>query len=313
MLGWAFVCVAWDWDRDQVYLKLIVALPLLSLLVAVPLIPLGWSLFQDTSPPRLQGAQIAATLGGLSVASVTSAIVLWRRAAWRPAIPLGMAAAVCCVTTLGRGAIIAMIMASSPAVVRFLRDRWRRLSAETYLKVFLGTMVVVGAFVLFAVPALNERTENAVSYNTQTKTIEKSAGSGRTQAWKNYYKLAEENLAFGRGMGSGPHIKIADGGFQSQHNEYLRLLLELGYVGGLLVLASMIYVLVRLIKSTPAVVRPESIMLAIALAIYSFTDNTLTARNLAVPILLTLAIAAAPSRRALRGEPPSHAVAAGHP
>jgi O-antigen ligase len=197
--------------------------------------------------------------------------------------------------SLGRGAIIALLMAGTPQAWRFLRGLLRQNGGAAYLKLMFGGLVLLVAVFALALPGLQQRAETGVSYNAETRTLEKSAGSGRTDAWHSFYKLAEENLAFGRGMGAGPIAKIPQQGFTAQHNEYLRLLLELGYVGGLLVLFSMIIVLWRLVRSAPAVVRPDAIALVLAFAVYSATDNTVTARHLAVALLGTLAIGVAPS------------------
>jgi len=294
-IAWIYVAVAWDWERDQVFLKVIAALPLVSVFLGLLLTPAGWSVFQSGSPPRLEGAAISALLGGVGVGATSASIFLWRRSGWRPAIWLGLFSALCVFASLGRGAIIALLMAGAPQAWRFMRHLLRQTGGWTYLKLLFGGLVLLVAVFALALPGLQKRAETGVSYNAETRTLEKSAGSGRTDAWHSFYKLAEENLAFGRGMGAGPIAKIPQQGFTAQHNEYLRLLLELGYVGGLLVLFSMIIVLWRLVRSAPAVVRPDAIALVLAFAVYSATDNTLTARHLAVALLGTLAIGVAPA------------------
>jgi O-antigen ligase len=300
--GWIFVIVAWDWDRDQKYLKLIAAIPVMCVLLGLALEPFGWTVLQPyVNPPRLQGAEIAALLGGAGAASTAAAIILWRRSQWRPAIPLGVAAALCCLGSLGRGAMIMLVIVTAPAAYRALRTLLRRKGGETYLTLLAVALGTLAAVVLIVVPALITRGDS-VSYNAATHTVTKDATSGRLEAWPQFYKEAKVNLLFGRGMGSGPIIKIGQVGFKAQHNEYLRLLLELGYFGGLLVLASMIVVLRRVIRAVPRKIRPDAIALAVSLAVYSATDNVLTSRHLAVPILATLAIAAAPSRHDAAGD-----------
>jgi hypothetical protein len=299
-IGWVFLIVAWDWERDHRFLKLIAALPVLSVVVGAALTPLGWKVFQPyASPPRLQGAEIAALLGGTAVASTVAAIVLYRRAGWRPAVPLGISAVVVTAASLGRGAITALIIAAAPAGFRIVRGLLGRKGGESYLK-FLVAGLAISAVVAFAVvPALNSRA-NSVSYNAITHTATKDSTSGRVEAWRQFYQAAEVNLVWGRGMGTGPIIKIGQVGFQAQHNEYLRMVLEVGYAGGILLLIAMIIAVTRVLRDTPAIVRADAIALAVALAVYSATDNTLTSRHLAVPFLATLAIAAAPIVRERR-------------
>lgn len=297
-VGWFYVVVAWDWERDQIYLKILAALPVLSVVFAIVLTPLGdVNLFQDASPPRLQGAVIAAMLGGLGAIAASASVLLWRRSQWPPAIPLGLAAGVCTFASLGRGAILALLIATTPALYRFFHGKFGRGDGFSYLKLLLACVCVAIAVFGLAVPALQERSENTYTFNRATQKVELSKTSGRSAAWKEFYAEAEVNLTFGRGMGSGPVITIAEEGFEAQHNEYLRLLLELGYVGGLLVLAAVVLTVVRLIGRAPAVVRPDMIALALAFAFYSAVDNTVTDRHLGIPILATLAIGSAVSSR----------------
>src|SRR6185312_2947936 len=107
--------------------------------------------------------------------------------------------------------------------------------------------------------------------------------SGRAEAWHEFYVIAKQSPLFGHGLGAGPITKIREKGFLAQHNEYLRLFLEGGYVGGGLVLLAIVIVIGTCIRLAPRRIRLDLLGLAIGFAILAYTDNTLTSVNLQVP------------------------------
>ena len=112
--------------------------------------------------------------------------------------------------------------------------------------------------------------------------------NGRFEAWAEFYRLAEANRFFGRGLGSGPITHIEEVGFTAQHNEYLRMYLEGGYVGTLLVLAGIGGTLVLVVRAAPKAVRADLLALAAAFAWFSVTDNTLSTPHFIVPFAVLL-------------------------
>lgn len=299
-LAWFYAAVAWDWELDAAYLKIVAWLPLASVAIGVAVLPFGVVNLFDTagSVARLQGAVIAAMLGGMGAIGASASVFLWRRARWRPAPYVGTCCAAITLAALGRGAIVALLIAVAPTIYRFLRNRVVEGGGLSLLTL-LGCVVTVALVVLALVlPALATRSENTFTYDSSTGQLERSATSGRVAAWKEFYAAAEVNLLFGRGMGAGPTIEIGEQGFEAQHNEYLRLLLELGYIGGLLVLGAAILTVCRLVARAPTSVRADAIALALAFAVYSASDNTVTDRHLGILILTTLAIGSASTGKA---------------
>jgi teichuronic acid biosynthesis protein TuaE len=293
-LGWLVFAIDWDWRRDQQLLKVLAWVPIVSVLVGLALQVMGiFPLFKNTSPPRLEGATIVAWLGTFGVCAVIACLALYRREQWKLAKWIGFADVVILGATLTRGALLALGIVALPSLVRFGR---RQLSAKSITGMAkLGMAIaaaIAGAAIL--IPGLQERNENAIVYDAARGAVTHEVASGRLQAWAFAYEQAKVNLAFGRDIGAGPIVgKIpgSPGGFTAQHNEYVRMLLEVGIIGGVILLMTMITTLVSLIRRAPPRVRADLAAAGVALALYSATENTLSATPLAVAFLLVFGIA----------------------
>jgi O-antigen ligase len=238
--------------------------------------------------PRLYGAMIAPYLGGAALGGCAAALLLARTHAGRALPCLAAANALILCATVSRGSLIALVIAASPLAVRFLATSvGPRLQP---LRVLVAGIALV-AVVLAASPLFGARNAEVGWVNGVGEVSDPT--SGRSAAWAQFYAAAEENLAFGRGLGAGPVIRVEQQGFLAQHNEYLRLLVEGGFVGGGLVLAAIIATLALCIRRAPRTVRPDLVALALAFAFLSFVDNSLSVTQMAVPTLLVLSLAGA--------------------
>jgi O-antigen ligase len=292
-LGWVVFAINWEWRRDNHLLKVLAWVPALSVLIGAGLDAAGIiSLFRAT-PPRLEGATLAASLGAFGVAAAVACLVLHRRQRWKWAGPLGLANVMIVGATLSRGAAFALGIALLPLIVRFWRRQLSERGPAVVAKVsIVGTAAIVGAVILGS--SLITRSDNATDY-VAGRGLTHEVGSGRFEAWTVAYDQAKVNLAFGRGLGAGPLVGKTPGspqGFTAQHNEYLRMLLEGGIVGGAVVLLAIVVSMVSLVRHAPAEVRADLAAAGVAFAVYSFTENTLTAPAIAVAFLLLFGIAA---------------------
>ena len=292
-LGWLVFAIRWDWRRDYRLLKALASVPVVSVVLGVTLQAMGvLPLFRDTSPPRLEGATIAAWLGAFGVCAVLACLVLYRRSHWKWAASLGVVNVVILVATLTRGGIVALIIVAIPSLVRFGRRQLSTNARSGLVK--LGAALLVGLVGLaVAVPSLLERDENATVLVGDKGAHE--IASGRFRAWTFAYEQAKVNLAFGRGVGAGPIVGRSPRspvGFTAQHNEYVRMLLEVGIVGGVILLGTMVTTMISVVRRAPSQIRADLAAAGIALAIYSITENTLSATPIAVAFLLALGVAA---------------------
>ena len=292
-VGWTALAVAWDFKSDVKFLRVLAALPVACVLLGVLLQAAGLhDLFRagtgfDTTT-RLQGASIPDQLSLSSFVGAVTASICFRLTRWRWAPVLVVADAVILGLTVSRGASIALGLAMLWPALRFafgaaadrsVTRRWMRITA---------LVAVVGVVVGFAVPALLSRNSAGTYYQGVGVVYDKT--SGRSVAWSQFYAIAKKSPLFGHGLGSGPITKIQEKGFLAQHNEYLRLFLEGGYIAGGIVLLAIVVVIGMCIVRSPRLVRIDLLGLAVGFAVLSYTDNTLTSVNLQVPFCLVFGI-----------------------
>jgi teichuronic acid biosynthesis protein TuaE len=292
-LGWIVFAIRWEWRRDRRLLKVLALVPGLSILAGLALQAAGRvSLFHDTSPPRLEGATIAPWLATLSLSAVLACLLLARREAWRPGRALAALNGLVLAATLTRGALIALAVLLAPSLLAFLRAQMGSRGAGGVIRLAALALCVAAATVAL-LPGLRARNEDASVLIAGRGNHE--IASGRFLAWHFAYQRAKVNLVFGRGVGAGPLVGRTAGGptgFVAQHNEYLRMLLEVGFVGALVLLLTIACTLAAVIARAPPVVRPQLTAAALAFGVYSITENTLSATPLAVAFLLVFSLGA---------------------
>ena len=306
-LGWLVFAINWDWRRDHQLLKIFAWVPILSVLLGLALQAAGiLSLFRGSTPPRLEGATIAAWLGALSLYAVIACLVLYRRGPWRWAKWFGVINVIILGATLSRGAVLALVIVAIPVLVRFTRHQLSAKGVAGPVKLAIaGALATVGVAVLAS--GLIERDEHATTYDAARYTVKHEIASGRLQAWAFTYKQAKVNLAFGRGIGAGPLVVKIPGspeGFTAQHNEYIHMLLEEGFVGGVILLMTIALTLFSSIRRSPPRIRADLAAAGVAFAVFSITENTLSAAPLAVAFLFVFGVAC--SRESLSPLRPSH-------
>jgi teichuronic acid biosynthesis protein TuaE len=301
-LAWIALAVKWDWERDARYLKVAAFIAPACVAAGVVLDVAGLhSMWKEPTAFdvswRLRGASIAAQLAMMALASCVAAYVCHRLTGWRAARWLVPLNALILALTLTRGTAAALGIAAIVPALRFALAPmpYRRAAAVARLGAVLA---LVGVVAVTLVPALKERNAGG-RYYAGVGTFQDPT-SGRKDAWKETYAIAKQSPLFGHGLGAGPVTKIQEGGFLAQHNEYLRLFLEGGYVGGGLVLLAMVLVVSMSIARAPPFIRLDLAGVAVAWAGLSYYDNTLTSINLTVPLCLVLGIVAS-RRRAVGG------------
>jgi teichuronic acid biosynthesis protein TuaE len=298
-LAWLVFAIDWDWRRDHFLLKVLAWVPILSVLIGLALQVVGiLSLFRDTSPPRLEGATLAAWLGSFSVCAVIACLALYRRDQWKWARWLGFADVVILAGTVTRGAALALAIVAVPSLARFGREQLSAKGTNGVVKLAIAVAIAaVVATVL--IPILLERNENATVY-VAGKGSAREISSGRFRAWAFAYEQAKVNLAFGRGVGAGPIVGKSPGSpadFTAQHNEYVRMVLEVGLAGGVILLITMMTTLTSVIRRAPMLIRADLAAAGVALTIYSLTENTLSATPIAMAWLLAFGIAGSRVKR----------------
>jgi O-antigen ligase len=260
----------------------------------------------------LAGASIPAQLALTSFIACVTASICYRVTRWRLAPCLVVANAAILALTISRGAAIALAIAMLYPALRFAFSRGPAVLMPQSLRIgALAVTIIIALFV--ALPALRSRSSGGVYY-PGTGTLYDPT-SGRSKAWAEFYAIGKQSPLFGHGLGSGPITTVHEQGFLAQHNEYLRLFLEGGYVGGGIVMLTIVIVVATCIARSPLAIRLDLLGLVGGFAVLSYTDNTLTSVNLAIPLCLLLGICASwsstrprpvvPPRERGQGEPVS--------
>jgi teichuronic acid biosynthesis protein TuaE len=298
-IGWLATQVRWRRNEVRPVLFMLAALPVTSVVAGLALgaarvRPL--TMQEYTGVDRLQGATIPAYLGflGTAGAAAATALLLLPRDAGgatrrqRPWAAFAIVAGVACVALSGtRGALIAVLVVVAPAAWRSVHGGHgsRRAGRTVRATVLVAALVAAG----FAVtPMLIER----------TRTDETSSAldtSGRAEAWTFYLREVSEAPELGRGLGAGPVIGEEGfgrlrGDFRGTHNEYVRLFVEGGWLGLVLVVGAVAVHLGSHLRRTPRHVRSGAITLVVVFAAYSAVDNTISNFHFFLPFGLLVGI-----------------------
>jgi hypothetical protein len=116
--------------------------------------------------------------------------------------------------------------------------------------------------------------------------------SGRLDAWERYWTEAKDNLVFGRGLGAGTVVNEGiDTAFEVPHNEYLRLIVDGGFVGLAIMLTAYGYLFHRAYQRQREPHAALMMLVAIGLfAMLAVLDNPLVAQQISIPFWLYVAI-----------------------
>jgi teichuronic acid biosynthesis protein TuaE len=300
-LSWLLMAVRWRPDDRPPILLAIAIIPVLSIGLGVLLQAGGLTEVVRTDPAtRLYAAMIPPYLGGAALAGFVAGLVQWRVSPRPLLVWLMVADVLILCATVSRGSLIGLVIAAAPLAYRFVTANVRRHGLRP-LRVLTVGLALAGVLAV-AVPAFSARNDEVSFVNGVGNVSDPT--SGRSAAWQQFYAAAKVNILFGRGLGSGPVIHVAQQGFKAQHNEYLRLLVEGGYVGAILVIAAIAAAIASRIRRAPPALRGDLIALAIGFAVFSFVDNTLAVPQMAVTTALVFAMAAVIPRGAIAAHPP---------
>lgn len=304
-LGWSILAIRWPRASAPSMMHALALLPLASVLVGGVLAVVGIGLVYDVGfggVPRLGGATIPPQLAFLAVVGISAAILSARMFKSRAGTALAVLNGLILALTVSRGSMAAGLIVAIPSALRFVRSARPGTGIRKELRaIMLALMVVVAAAAIApAVLARSSSYTEAGQLNT----------SGRSNAWEYFWDQAQQSPVWGRGLGSGPVIEVPEyierGDFTAQHNEYLRMFLEGGYVGFALVLFALAFTLREVSRRFPSRVSADLWALVIAFALLSFVDNTLSAPEFAVSFLLLLGLARAMGPDEHPAPPPAH-------
>jgi O-antigen ligase len=252
-------------ERQLLALSLLPSLNLLLglLLAAAGLHPLMRHEF--TGAWRLQGAAIPAYLGILCIIGVIAAMHAWSlgRRGSGLLVVLNSTVAILSGTRTAMALCLVVVLAGLVGRARLLHLRTTFPAAVIY-----ALVLVASAYAYL--PALRAR-----FYGNPRETVVNT--SGRADAWVFYWHTWAVDPAFGRGLGASTVANTGQlpSAFQVPHNEYLRLLVDGGWVGLTLYLLAASTALSPLVRRTAPARSRVGIAIA-AWAVYCFVDNGLS-------------------------------------
>jgi O-antigen ligase len=300
---WLFLAARRPSQDARSQLLLLTLLPILNLAFGVFLWLIGLKdlvRHEYTGAWRLQGATIPAHLGMLTVIGVAAGMQRWvvgrRCAASLVACNLAVA-----VLTGTRSAILLSLVIvtaglASPASLLRVRSYATAPRAAAFA-------LAVGAVVYLELPAMRDRffgNPLEGSFNT----------SGRVGAWKFFSDAVSVDPLFGRGLGA---ATVANTGqlppaFRLPHNEYLRLLVDAGWVGLILFIGTAAVAMCAVLRRAGPTRRAVGTIICVWAA-YCFVDNALSTpqASFLFPTVIACLAARPPFREAerqLRGTRP---------
>ena len=286
-IGWLASQIRWRSAERITVLKVVSAVPLVSVLVGFVLSAAGLHLVHSvdyTGVARLHGAGIAAYLALAAAGGAAAAVLLYRLGRTRAGISFVLINLVIVALTATRGGVIATLILLVPFALTLVLSGGPTAS-QVAVRILAG--MCAASFVVVAVlPPLVARSFHAGQAGFES--------SGRTEAWSYFLGETKGSEAFGRGLGSAVLLaQAADdlpGDFRGVHNDVLRIFIECGFIGGLLVVVAVARTLRAVYRQTATALRPDLLALFIAFLFYSFVDNTLSTFQFFLPLGLVLSV-----------------------
>jgi O-antigen ligase len=263
-------------------LALLALLPLVGVMAGATLTLAGvhdlvsanWGVF------RLQGAGIPTHLAMLGLTGLFAGIVLARNVrAWLWVVGLDLAVTLFTGTRAFSAAALLLVGVAGFAELRPMLRRGPGVLVPAF-----GVCAVVAVLVLTAAPNLVKRFADTGAEDHAINT------SGRIEAWNFYYAEGRESPWFGRGLGASTVANQGDvhWAFRVPHNEYLRLFVDAGIIGGALILVAFGVVLRRALQRMGPSWKLVPAAYVGIFMLLSVVDNTLSAQQFAVPFWLGL-------------------------
>ncbi|WP_144300046.1 O-antigen ligase family protein [Elioraea rosea] len=273
----AFISARYDRKFDRAFLLTVLAGPLASVVASIALMAIGIG-NGPIGGGRLDGMLHPANLAGLSSVAIAAATLELVRGDTRMILWLGINA----IILVGSGARVPLLLMTlfGLGVLLLARTTHFRFGHKLRLAGMAVPIVLVGAAIFG--PQIIDR-----SFTTATG----QAGfqfSGRDVIWDLFIDVIALSPWFGYGIGAGRFAvdmeQVALLGTNAAHNEYLRLAVDVGVVGVVLIFLGFVVWIARETRRMPpgeaTVVRGA----ALVLAVHSITDNTLIALTMMVRV-----------------------------
>jgi teichuronic acid biosynthesis protein TuaE len=277
-LGWIIFSLNWIKVNHRKFILSIALLPIISVGTGVVLHLLGIKPLygiEYTGAFRLLGANIGAHLAMLAVVGIMASMGEALREGnkkfylWIAIINFAIL-----VATGTRGATLAALFLFLP----YILSQFKRLILGRMAKHLFAVSIIAVAIVLIAFP-------NFITRITGSTFEQGINTSGRLAAWEFFIHQANENPWFGRGLGAGTMLNQGQvhSAFRVPHNEFIRMYVDGGIVGTMILLTAFLSVFLRIKRSLSGPIYNYLTMIILAFITYSIFDNTLSTTQFSVP------------------------------
>jgi len=279
LIPWLFLSVKFDDKTADGLLIGIALMPIISVLAAIPVEMMGilnrvGEQFHNiqvdyTGGSRLSGMNYPAFIaffGYVSFLVCLHKVVIENRRGFIFLLLLNLALIIFSGTRMP--SMLAVLLAG---LMIFFASK-ETLKGSSKINLLLLGMVFVSVVMVFYWPQLEAR----MFAQTSDSAVNLS---GRDEIWSYFIAAFQESPVFGKGVGAGVVLleDVVIYSSTSAHNEYLRLLVDGGIVGLLLYIGGVVF---HLAINAKYLTRDEKVLIFgffFLLAIYSLTDNALTA------------------------------------
>jgi O-antigen ligase len=273
----AFISARYDRRAYRLLTLAVMAGPLASVVVSVLLAPLGVG-NGPIGNGRLDGMVHPANLASLSVTAITAATLELVRGDRRAILWLGINTLI----LFGSGARVPLLLAMLFGLGVLLTSRTAhfRFGQKLRLTALALPVALAGAAVFGQRIIERSFTDHSGRAGFQA--------SGRDIIWELFIAAISRSPWFGQGVGAGRFaVSIEEVellGTNAAHNEYLRLAVDFGVIGVILIFVGFVVWIARETRRMPP---GEAVVMRAAgmvLALHSITDNTLIALTAMVRI-----------------------------
>jgi len=279
LIPWLFLSVKFDDKTADALLLGIALMPIISILASIPVEMMGilnkvgepftMIAVDYTGAARLMGMNFPAFLaffGYVSFLVCLHKVVIENRRGFIFLLLLNLALIIFSGTRMP--SLLAVMLAG---LMIFFASK-ETLKGASKVNLFLLGLVFVSVVMVFYWPQLEAR----MFAQTSDSAVNLS---GRDEIWSYFLAAFYESPVFGKGVGAGVVLleDVIIYSSHAAHNEYLRLLVDGGVVGLLLYIGG---VVIHLAINAKHLTRDEKVLIFgffFLLAIYSLTDNALTA------------------------------------
>lgn len=248
-------------DERASIAKTLVLMPLFSVLIGIPLSILGVVDFLGRSGTALAGSSLDTNLAFFSSIAVMVCVTYFENNPRYHILAIINFLVAC--LTLTRMAILVSALVLLPEIFSFLK--WILRDGRRTLLLLFASLLSVWPIQL-VVTKLAERSFVNGELNT----------SGRSDAWSYILELTGSKWT---GNGYGKLKTLTDNvnlrAFTAAHNEYIRAYFETGWIGLILLVLILVFVLHDLMKYRGSLKRISVLAIFIGFLLYSYTDNTI--------------------------------------